>query len=422
MLLLKNGVLLDPYTETEQRQDILIDDQGVIAAIAPNITEPAEIIDLTGKTVSPGLVDVHVHFRDPGLTYKEDILTGAAAAAAGGFTTVVCMANTKPVVDNVETLRYVLEKAKQAPIHVLQACAVTKGLAGKELTDFAALHAAGAPGFTDDGINLTNARLCQEAMCRAKDLHVPLSFHEEDPNLILSPGVNYGSAAAIQFGVSGAMPASEECMIARDIALALRTGARVAFQHVSSGNSVDLIRVGKQLGADIHAEATPHHLSLTEEAVLEYGVNARMNPPLRTEYDRQKLIAGLQDGTIDMIATDHAPHASEEKNQPFAKAPSGITGLETSFAVCNTALVQTGKLTRMQLMRVMSQNPAEFYRMTGKSVEVGNRAELMIADWDAPVVFTEYRSKSTNTPFTGKPLIGAVCAIVMGNQYYRQRG
>lgn len=246
-------------------------------------------------------------------------MTGAAAAAAGGFTTVVCMANTKPVVDNVETLRYVLEKAKQAPIHVLQACAVTKGLAGKDLTDFAALHAAGAPGFTDDGINLTNARLCQEAMCRAKDLHVPLSFHEEDPNLILSPGVNYGSAAAIQFGVSGAMPASEECMIARDIALALRTGARVAFQHVSSGNSVDLIRVGKQLGADIHAEATPHHLSLTEEAVLEYGVNARMNPPLRTEYDRQKLIAGLQDGTIDMIATDHAPHASEEKISPLPK-------------------------------------------------------------------------------------------------------
>lgn len=420
MLLLKNGVLLDPYTETEEKRDILIDGNGIIAKIAPEITAEAETVDLAGKTVSPGLVDVHVHFRDPGLTYKEDILTGAAAAAAGGFTTVVCMANTKPVVDSVETLDYVQKKAKQVPINVLQACAVTKGLAGKEMTDFAALHAAGAPGFTDDGINLTSARMCQEAMCRAKDLNVPLSFHEEDPSLILSPGVNYGSAAAIKFGVPGAMPASEECMIARDIALALRTGARVAFQHVSSGNSVDLIRAGKQLGADIHAEATPHHLSLTEEDVLEYGVNARMNPPLRTERDRQKLIEGLQDGTIDMIATDHAPHAAEEKNRPFAKAPSGITGLETSFAVCNTALVQTGKLTRMQLMRVMSQNPAEFYHMTGKSVEVGNRAELMIADWDAPVVFTEYRSKSTNTPFTGRPLTGAVCAIVMGDRYLEQ--
>ncbi len=420
MLLLKHGILLDPYTETEEKTDILIDDEGIIVQIAPEITADAQCIDLSGRTVSPGLVDVHVHFRDPGLTYKEDIRTGAAAAAAGGFTTVVCMANTKPVVDSVETLRYVQDKAQEVPIHVLQACAVTKGLAGQELTDFASLYAAGAPGFTDDGINLTNARLCQQAMCRAKELNVPLSFHEEDPNLILSPGVNYGSAAAVKFGVQGAMPASEECMIARDIALALRTGARVAFQHVSSGNSVDLIRMGKQLGADIHAEATPHHLSLTEEDVLEYGVNARMNPPLRTERDRQKLIEGLQDGTIDMIATDHAPHSAQEKSKPFAQAPSGITGLETAFAVCNTALVRTGKLTRMQLMRVMSRNPAEFYHLTGKSIEVGHHAELMIADWDAPVVFTSYHSKAANTPFTGRELTGKVCAIVMGNNYLPQ--
>ena len=420
MLLLKHGTLLDPYTDAERETDILIDDNGVIARVEPDIEADCPTVDLTGKTVSPGLVDVHVHFRDPGLTHKEDILTGAAAAAAGGFTTVVCMANTKPVVDSVETLQYVQEKAKQVPIHVLQACAVTKGLAGQEMTDFAALHQAGAPGFTDDGINLTNAKLCLEAMCRAKDLNVPLSFHEEDPNLILSPGVNYGSAAAVKFGVQGAMPSSEESMIARDIALAMRSGARVAFQHVSSGLSVQLIRAGKQLGADIHAEVTPHHLSLTEEDVLDHGVNARMNPPLRTEHDRQALIAGLQDGTIDMIATDHAPHASEEKNKPFAQAPSGITGLETSFAVCNTTLVQTGKLTRLQLLRAMSRNPAEFYGLTGKSVEVGNRAELMIADWDAPVVFTQYRSKSTNTPFTGRELTGKVCAIVMGDRLLEQ--
>lgn len=420
MLLLKNGMLLDPYTETEEQMDLLIGDDGIIVEMGKGLAADCPTVDLSGKTISPGLVDVHVHFRDPGQTHKEDILTGAAAAAAGGFTTVVCMANTKPTVDSVETLNYVTEKAKQAPINVLQAAAVTKGLAGQEMTDFAALHEAGAPGFTDDGVNLTDPKLCWEAMCRAKDLAVPLSFHEEAPQFILSPGVNYGSAAAVKFGVPGAMPSSEECMIARDIALAARTGARVAFQHISSGLSVDLIRAGKRIGADVHAEVTPHHLALTEEDVLEHGVNARMNPPLRTKHDQEKLIEGLQDGTIDMIATDHAPHAAEEKNRPFAKAMSGITGLETSFAVCNTVLVRTGKLTRMQLMRVMSENPAKFYHLTGKSVEVGNRAELMVADWDAPVVFTKYRSKSTNTPFTGRPLNGKVCAVVMGDKYLEQ--
>ena len=420
MLLLKHGILLDPYTDTERETDILIGDDGIIADIGDDLQADCPTVDLAGRTVSPGLVDVHVHFRDPGLTHKEDVFTGAAAAAAGGFTTVVCMANTKPVVDEVETLQYVLDKAKQVQINVLQAAAVTKGLKGEELTDFAALHKAGAPGFTDDGINLTNPKLCLEAMIRAKDLAVPLSFHEEQPDFILSPGVNYGSAASVKYGVPGAMPSSEECMIARDIALALRSGARVAFQHVSSGISVEMIRAGKALGADVHAEVTPHHLSMTEEDVLDYGVNARMNPPLRTEHDRRALIEGVKDGTIDMIATDHAPHAAEEKNQPFAKAPSGITGLETSFAVCNTTLVQTGELTRLELLRVMSQNPAEFYGLTGKSVEVGNRAELMIADWEAPVVFTDYRSKSANTPFTGRPLTGKVCAVVMGDQYLSQ--
>ncbi|MGN1031236.1 MAG: dihydroorotase, partial [Butyricicoccaceae bacterium] len=346
MLLIQNGTILDPYTGTEQAADILIGDDGIISEIAVHINAPmgAQVYDAAGCTVSPGLVDVHVHFRDPGLTYKEDIFTGAAAAAAGGFTTVVCMANTKPTVDSVETLRYVQERAAQVSINVLQACAVTYGLKGEELTDFEALHAAGAPGFTDDGINLTDAKLCYEAMLRAKALELPLSFHEEDPKFILSPGVNAGSMAAIQFGVPGAMPSSEESMIARDIALAQRTGARVAFQHVSSGLSVSLIRKGRELGADIHAEVTPHHLSLTELDVLEHGTNARMNPPLRTERDRMALIEGLKDGTIDMIATDHAPHAAEEKAKPFANAPSGITGLETSFSVCNTALVHAGHL------------------------------------------------------------------------------
>ena len=255
MLLLKNGTILDPYTDTDKKSDILIGDDGLIHRIAPEISPipGAQVLDVTGCTISPGLVDVHVHFRDPGQTEKEDIFTGTAAAIAGGYTTVVCMANTKPVCDNLQTLEYVQDKAAQVPIHVLQACAITKELKGRELTDFETLHAAGAPGFTDDGINLTSGRLCYQAMLKAKQLGVPLSFHEEDPAYVLSPGVNYGSEAAKKFGVFGAMRASEEEMIARDIELALLTGARVAFQHVSSGRSVALIREGKARGADIHA-------------------------------------------------------------------------------------------------------------------------------------------------------------------------
>ena len=295
MLLIQNGTVLDPYTETCKKLDILIDDAGIIHRIAPTI--PAnyieDVYDASGCMISPGLVDVHVHFRDPGQTEKEDIYTGAAAAEAGGYTTVVCMANTKPTCDNLETLQYVQDKARHVMIHVLQDCAVTKGLGGKELVDFEALHEAGAPGFTDDGVNLTSGKLCLEAMRRAKALGVPLSFHEEDPAYVLSPGVNYGSKAAKKFDVLGAMPSSEEEMIARDIELALMTGARVAFQHISSAKSVALIRAGKARGADVHAEATPHHLALTQDDVLTYGVNARMNPPLRTEQDRQALIAGL---------------------------------------------------------------------------------------------------------------------------------
>lgn len=416
MLLIQNGTVLDPYTETCKKLDILIDDAGIIHRIAPTI--PAnyieDVYDASGCMISPGLVDVHVHFRDPGQTEKEDIYTGAAAAEAGGYTTVVCMANTRPTCDNLETLQYVQDKARHVMIHVLQDCAVTKGLGGKELVDFEALHKAGAPGFTDDGVNLTSGKLCLEAMRRAKALGVPLSFHEEDPAYVLSPGVNYGSKAAKKFDVLGAMPSSEEEMIARDIELALMTGARVAFQHISSAKSVALIRAGKARGADVHAEATPHHLALTQDDVLTYGVNARMNPPLRTEQDRQALIAGLADGTIDMIATDHAPHTAEQKNRPFAQSMSGITGLETAFSVLNTALVCTGKLTPMQLMRCMSQNPAQFYNLTGKSIEEGNRAELMIADWNADITYTSYRSKSSNTPFTGKPLKGEIKGVVCG--------
>lgn len=416
MLLIRNGRVLDPYTNINAQMDILIGDDGVIRELGPRLDAPAgcAVYDAAGLTVSPGFVDGHVHFRDPGQTQKEDVLTGAAAAAAGGYATVICMANTLPTCDTPEIIRYVTDKAKDCPVEVLQAGAVTKGLKGQELTDFAALQAAGAPCLTDDGINLTNAGLCRAAMEQAAERDILLSFHEEEPSLVPSPGVNFGSAAAQQFGVPGARASAETAMIARDIALALDTGARVLFQHVSSAQSAALIRTGKKLGARIYAEVTPHHISLTEDDVLAHGTYARMNPPLRREADREALIDALADGTIDMIATDHAPHTAEEKAREFAKAPSGITGLETAFSVCNTYLVQTGRLTPMQLVDRMSKAPAEIYGLTGRAVAAGNYARLVLLDWDSRMVYKTYRSKAVNTPYTGMQLTGAPRAIVTG--------
>ena len=416
MLLIQNGRVLDPYTNTDEKMDVLIGDDGVIARVAPHIDAPAgcEVYDAAGLTVSPGFVDGHVHFRDPGQTQKEDVLTGAAAAAAGGYATVICMANTLPTCDTPEIIRYVTDKAKDCPVEVFQAGAVTKGLKGQEMTDFAALKAAGAPCLTDDGINLTSAGLCRAAMEQAAALDILLSFHEEEPSLVPSPGVNYSSTAAQQFGVPGAMVSAETAMIARDIALALDTGARVLFQHVSSAQSAALIRAGKALGANIYAEVTPHHLSLTEDDVPAHGTYARMNPPLRKEADRQALIDALADGTIDMIATDHAPHTAEEKAREFAKAPSGIIGLETAFSVCNTYLVKTGRLTPMQLIEKMSKAPAEVYGLTGRAVAAGNFARLVLLDWDSEMIYKTYKSKAINTPYTGMTLTGAPRAIVTG--------
>lgn len=423
MLLIKNGVVLDPFTQTEQQMDVLIDNDGRIAQVQADIrqTEQMQFLDATGLTVSPGFVDGHVHFRDPGQTEKEDILSGAAAAAQGGYATVICMANTAPTCDSVEWVQYVQEKAKNLPVQVLQAASITKGLRGEEMTDFAALKAAGAPCLTDDGINLSTPRLCYDAMKLASDLDIILSFHEEDPSLVPSQGVNFGSAAAQKFGVPGAMKSAESIMVARDIAMSIDTGARVVFQHISAGTSVDLIRVGKALGANIHAELTPHHLSLTEDAVLQHGTMARMNPPLRTEQDRQKLIAGLMDGTLDMVATDHAPHTAEEKAREFAMAPSGITGLETAFSVCNTYLVKPGYLSPMTLLKRMCQAPAQLYGLSERAVEKGNFARLVLLDWKSSVTYTSYASKASNTPYTGMELFGQPKGIVCGSAFIARK-
>jgi dihydroorotase len=418
---IKNGRVVDPVTGVDEVLDVLIEGSRIVKTGTDITDADAKIIDATGLVVAPGLVDTHVHFRDPGFTYKEDIITGARAAAKGGFTTVVCMANTKPVVDNIETLKYIQEKGETTGIHVLQTAAVSRGLKGEELVDMQTLADAGAAGFTDDGIPVMDEKLLVAAMEKAKDLDLPISLHEEDPAFIVSPGVHDGEVSKkINYG--GASRTAEDVMVARDCMLALHTGASVCIQHISSGNSVELVRLAKKLGADIHAEATPHHFTLTDKAVLEYGTLARMNPPLRTEDDRQKIIEGLKDGTIDMIVTDHAPHSKEEKDRPMNEAPSGITGLETSLGLGIRSLVEPGHLTLLELMACMSKNPSEFYRMVPGSIAENAPADIVIFGENEKWVVDEFASKASNSPFKGWELPGkihyTICAgkIVYGEE------
>lgn len=422
MILIKNGRIVDPVRQFDDIADILIEGKNIVK-VGKNLEfdendSNLRVIDASGLVAAPGLVDAHVHFRDPGFTYKEDIETGAKAAAKGGFTMVVCMANTKPAVDNLETLKYIQDKAAKTGIHILQASTITKGLQGKELVDMDAMANAGACGFTDDGIPILNEKILVEAMEKARELDLPVSLHEEDPAFIIRPGVNQGTVSE-KLGYGGASRTAEDVMVARDVILALHTGASVCIQHISSGNSVELVRTAKKLGADVHAEATPHHFTLTEEAVLEYGTLARMNPPLRTEKDRQEIIEGIKDGTIDMIVTDHAPHSMEEKAKPLADAPSGITGLETSLSLGIKSLVQPGHISLMKLMELMSKNPAEFYRMEPASITEGAVADLVIFGENELWTVDKFVSKASNSPFKGWELPGKVhFTICDGNIVY----
>ncbi|MBO4391277.1 MAG: dihydroorotase [Lachnospiraceae bacterium] len=418
MLYIKNGRVVDPVTSFDGKMNVLTcgsriaavgTEEEIFAHLTPAEKEGLEIIDAEGLVVAPGLVDSHVHFRDPGQTHKEDILTGAAAAARGGVTTVILMANTSPVVDSVETLEYVQKKGETAPVHVLQTATVTKGMKGKELVDMDLLAEHGAAGFTDDGLPIMDEEVLLHAFQKAKELDLPVSLHEEDPLFIAQPGVNQGRVSE-ELGYGGANRTAEDIMVARDCVLALHTGASVCIQHISSANSVKIVKTFKELGADLHAEATPHHFTLTEDAVLKYGTRARMNPPVRTEADRQAVIEGLKDGTIDMIVTDHAPHSEEEKARPMAQAPSGITGLETSLALGIRSLVEPGHISLMKLLELMSTNPAKFYRMIPGSIEVDAPADLVIFGekelWT--VKKEEFASKASNSPFIGWELPGKV--------------
>lgn len=415
MLLIKNGYILDPESGYEGDADILIENGkikklylGLTGLVDESLFEDLEVIDANGLYVAPGLVDVHVHFRDPGFLYKEDIETGAKAAAKGGFTTVVLMANTKPVVDNEETLAYVLEKGKNTPIHVETCCSVSKELKGKELCDYKGLLEKGAVGFTDDGIPLLEEALVTEAMTQLAKLKVPISLHEEDPNLIDNNGVNRGKASE-HFGIGGSPREAEVSMVARDIELAKKTGAVVNIQHISCKETAEMIRKAKQEGyTNIHGEATPHHFTLTEEAVMAHGTMAKMNPPLRTKEDKEAIIEAIKDGTLDIIATDHAPHSEEEKAKPITEAPSGILGLETAFALGVGELVEKNDMPLIDLIDRMSYAPAKMYHLDAGYIKQDGPADLIIFDPNELWRVEGFLSKSSNSPFLGKTMLGKI--------------
>lgn len=406
MLLVKNGCVIDPVSKKKGVFDILIDD-GKIVKTGENLSAECTVIDATGLFVTLGFCDVHVHFRDPGFEYKEDIFTGARAAAAGGFTDVVLMANTKPATDNEDTLTYVLKKGKETQINVHACGCVSKNLEGKELTDMDGLKAAGAIGFTDDGIPLMDEALLKEAFLKAAALDVPISLHEEDKRLIKENGINHG-AVSDYFGIYGSPSEAESSLVKRDIDLALSTDVRLNIQHISTKEGVELVREARKRSKNIFAEVTPHHLLLNEEAVKEKGTNAKMNPPLRTEEDRKALLEGVKDGSISIIATDHAPHSTEEKNKGLTAAPSGIIGLETAFSGAFEACVDSGMIPLEQLVEMLTVNPRRLYKLECEEIKEGANADLVIFSDKESWVYEHSFSKSVNSPFFGRTMTGKI--------------
>ena len=416
---------MDPARGQTGQWDIRIQD-GKIAAIGPNLPVlPAEeVVPATGCIVTPGLVDIHVHFRDPGLTHKEDLASGSRAAAAGGFTTVVCMANTKPVLDSPEPVReFYARAARQAVINLYTVGSVTYGLAGQELTDFAALKEAGVVGFSDDGNPVDNPRLMRQALQQAGRLGLPVIAHAGDLALVADTIVNEG-AAARSLGLTGMPTVAEDIHVARDVLLAELTGQHLHIQHVSSATAVAIIRAAKARGVKVTAEAGPHHFTLTDEALVEIGTNAKMNPPLRTPADVAAVRQGLADGTLDAIATDHAPHTAEEKAVGLLEAPCGIVGLETALGLVWTELVKPGLLTPIQAIAKLSCVPANILGLKKGTLTPGADADITVFDpraqWE--VNPDRFFSKSKNTPFSGRRLTGKVVATIVGGRQFLVMG
>ena len=409
MLLIKNGRVMDPKTGFDQITDLLVEGKKIVKIGQDLQAEGAKVIDTSGLVVAPGLVDIHVHFREPGQTHKEDIHTGALAAAAGGFTTVVMMANTNPIISTVETLKEVLESASRENIHIKSVATITENFDGQHLTYFQGLLAAGAVGFSDDGIPLTNAGIVRQALVEARKNDTFISLHEEDPNLNGILGFNEHIAKE-HFHICGATGVAEYSMVARDVMIAYDAKAHVHIQHLSKAESVKVVEFAQKLGAQVTAEAAPQHFSKTEALLLTKGSNAKMNPPLRLESDRLAVIEGLKSGVISVIATDHAPHHADEKNvADITQAPSGMTGLETSLSLGLTYLVEAGHLSLMELLEKMTVNPAQLYGFDAGFIAQDGPADLTIFDPEADRLVTDhFASKAANSPFVGEKLKGQV--------------
>jgi dihydroorotase len=423
-ILIKNGRLINPSENLDKVMDIFVED-GIIKEKAESIEKQADtVIDAAGCYVMPGLIDLHVHFRDPGLTYKEDIETGSKAAAKGGFTTVCCMPNTKPVVDNVETVKYIIEKGEKTGLtNVLPVGAVTKNMAGVEITDVEELKKAGICAISEDGKSVMNSGVYRKAMKNAAKANVPVLAHCEDINLVEGGVINLGDKSS-ELGVKGISNAVEDVIAMRDIMLAKETGATLHLCHCSTKDSVEMVKRAKEEGIKVTAEVCPHHFSMCSDDITSNDGNFKMNPPLRAREDMEALIKGLQNDIMDVISTDHAPHSAEEKAKDLEHAPFGIVGLETSVALTVTNLVKKGYLTPMQMAAKMSYNPAKVLGIPKGTLDEGKIADITIIDPDKEYTIdvNTFESKGKNTPFDGYKVSGEVeYTILNGKVVYSNK-
>ena len=422
-LLISGGTVVDPANEREGAFDVLVRDGQIAAVDQPGaIPDPGDRIDATGCWVTPGLIDMHVHLREPGYEYKETVATGTLAAVAGGFTAVACMANTKPVNDSGAVTEYILDRARisaRARVHPIGA--VSLNLEGKRLAEIGEMREAGAVAISDDGMPIADSALMRRALEYSQLFGMPVIVHEEDPALA-GDGVMHEGHTCLHLGLRGMPSAAEEAMVARDIALLEQAGGRLHIAHVSTAGSVRLLRDAKERGLAVTAEVTPHHFILTDEAVREYDTNAKMKPPLRTSSDVEVMVDALRDGVIDAIATDHAPHHRDEKDVEFDAAAFGIVGLETSLPL-SLRLVRESGLTPRTLVEAMSLQPAKILGLDAGSLGVGEAADITVIDPDHrwTVELDRLRSKSKNSPFGGWDMVGAARATIVGGRVVWRR-
>ena len=425
-LLIHGGRLVDPSQELDGRLDLLLED-GYVSRVDASIDRqgfnPEELVDASGLVVTPGLIDMHVHLREPGQEYKETVATGTHAAAAGGFTAVACMANTDPVNDNRSVTEHIRKEAERWGFaRVYPIGAVSKGMKGGELAEIGDMVEAGAVAFSDDGLPVANAELMRRALSYAQHFDVPIIQHAEDLDLT-GPGVMHEGDVSTRLGLPGIPGASEDVVVARDLLLAEDTGGRYHVAHLSTARALRLVRHARELGIAATCEVSPHHLLLTDEEVATSGfsTHCKMKPPLRSEADREALVEGLADGSIDVIASDHAPHHADEKDVEFSMAPFGIVGLETTVPLCLDRLVRPGILSLSRLIHLLSTGPARVLGVAGGTLQPGGVADVTLLDLDKVVTVDprDFRSKGRNTPFTGWQLTGAAVATILGGRRIR---